>query len=195
MSFGLGPALAPSPAAAAGWRLTSSAAYCGSLVPIAAITPLISSSLTNVPWPRRIWLVPGERKSMSPLPRSRSAPHSSRTTRLSVRLATWNAIRAGRLLLIRPVITSTVGFCVARIRWMPTARLFWARRMMCCSISLPAVIIMSAISSAIMTMNGIVVGIAAASSGPGGSIRLRISSRPSWLYCVRWRTPTLASRA
>jgi hypothetical protein len=37
---------------------------------------------------------------------------------------------------------------------------------------LPAVIIMSAISSAITTMNGIVVGIAAASSSVSGPIRL-----------------------
>jgi len=43
-------------------------------------------------------------------------------------LATWKQIRAGRLDLIRPVITSTVGFCVARIKWMPTARLFCASR-------------------------------------------------------------------
>ena len=89
---------------------------------------------------------------MSPLPSSLSAPISSSTTRLSVRLATWKEIRAGRFDLIRPVITSTVGFCVASTRWMPTARLFWARRMMCCSTSLAAVIIRSAISSATMTM-------------------------------------------
>ena len=96
---------------------------------------------------------------MSPLPSSLSAPISSSTTRLSVRLATWNAMRAGRFDLIRPVMTSTVGFCVARIRWMPTARLFWARRMMCCSTSLPAVIIRSAISSATITMYGSCRGI------------------------------------
>ena len=89
---------------------------------------------------------------MSPLPSSLSAPISSSTTRLSVRLATWKQIRAGRFDLIRPVITSTVGFCVARTRWMPTARLFWARRMMCPSTSLAAVIIRSAISSATITM-------------------------------------------
>ena len=39
---------------------------------------------------------------MSPLPSSRSAPISSSTTRESLRLVTWNAIRAGRLPLIRP---------------------------------------------------------------------------------------------
>ena len=89
---------------------------------------------------------------MSPLPRSLSAPISSRTTRLSVRLATWKQIRAGRFDLIRPVITSTVGFCVASTRWMPTARLFCARRMMCVSTSLAEVIIRSASSSATITM-------------------------------------------
>ena len=61
------------------------------------------------------------------------------------------------------------------------------------SISLPAVIIMSAISSAIITMKGMVVGIAAASSSLAGLIRFRSSSRPRALYCVRCRTPTLAS--
>ena len=42
LSFGDDP-LAASPDGA-GWRLTSSAAYCGSLVPTAAITRVISSS-------------------------------------------------------------------------------------------------------------------------------------------------------
>ena len=37
-------------------------------------------------------------------------------------------MRAGRLALIRPVMTSTDGRCVARIRWMPTARAICARR-------------------------------------------------------------------
>lgn len=55
-------------------------------------------------------LVPGTRNSMSPLPSKRSAPFSSSTTRLSVRLATWNAMRAGRFDLMSPVMTSTVGF-------------------------------------------------------------------------------------
>jgi len=35
----------------------------------------------------------------------------------------------GRLALIIPVITSTRGDWVASTRWMPTARAFWARRM------------------------------------------------------------------
>ena len=108
---------------------------------------------------------------MSPLPSSLSAPISSSTTRLSVRLATWNAMRAGKFDLIRPVMTSTVGFCVARIRWIPTARLFWARRIMCCSTSLPAVIIRSANSSATITMYGRCRGICFHSSSDSGWMR------------------------
>ena len=67
-------------------------------------------SETYVPWARMMCDVPGIRNSMSPLPSSRSAPISSSTTRESLRLATWNAIRAGMLPLIRPVTTSTTGF-------------------------------------------------------------------------------------
>ena len=89
---------------------------------------------------------------MSPLPSSRSAPISSSTTRESLRLVTWNAIRAGMLPLIRPVTTSTTGFCVARIRCMPTARASWASRTMCCSTSFSAVIMISASSSMMITM-------------------------------------------
>ena len=44
--------------------------------------------------------------------------------------ATRNAIRIGKLLLMRPEITSTEGRWVASITWMPAARPFWARRMM-----------------------------------------------------------------
>src|ERR671920_491940 len=39
-----------------------------------------------------------------------------------------NEIRDGRFALIRPVMTSTDGRCVARIRWMPTARAICASR-------------------------------------------------------------------
>ena len=61
-----------------------------------------STSETNVPWARMMCEVPGIRNSMSPLPSSRSAPISSSTTRESLRLVTWNAIRAGRFPLIKP---------------------------------------------------------------------------------------------
>ena len=44
------------------------------------------------------------------------------------------------------------GRCVAMIRWMPAARAIWARRWMAPSISLPATIIRSAISSMMTTI-------------------------------------------
>ena len=56
-------------------------------------------------------------------------------TRLSVMLETANAIREGTFALIIPVMTSTDGRCVARTRWMPTARDFCARRMTASSTS------------------------------------------------------------
>ena len=66
---------------------------------------------------------------MSPWPSSVSAPFWSRITRESVCEETANAIRDGTLALIIPVITSTRGLWVASTRWMPTARAFWAMRM------------------------------------------------------------------
>src|SRR5438067_6393375 len=59
------------------------------------------------------------RKSMSPSPSRRSAPIASRMVRESVREVTWKEMRAGKLALMRPVMTSTEGRWVARIRWMP----------------------------------------------------------------------------
>ena len=47
-----------------------------------------------------------------------------------MRLDTANAMRAGMLALITPVITLTLGRWVATIRWMPTARAFCAMRVM-----------------------------------------------------------------
>ena len=63
------------------------------------------------------------------MPSSDSAPFWSRITRESVCEETANAIRDGTLALIMPVMTSTRGDCVASTRWMPTARAFWAIRM------------------------------------------------------------------
>ena len=62
------------------------------------------------------------------------------------------ATRHGRFALIVPVMTSTEGRCVARIRWMPMARAFCASRATDSSISRGAVIIRSASSSMTMTM-------------------------------------------
>ena len=95
--------------------------------------------------------LPGSR-SMSPLPTSFSAPGWSRMTRLSVRLDTAKATRAGMLALITPVMTLTLGRCVATIRWMPTARAFWAMRVIDSSTSRAATIIRSLSSSTTTTM-------------------------------------------
>ena len=61
-------------------------------------------------------------------------------------------MRAGRFALISPVTTSTDGRCVARIRWMPTARAICASRAIDSSTSLLATIIRSASSSMMTTM-------------------------------------------
>ena len=91
---------------------------------------------------------------MSPWPSSASAPIWSRIVRESTLLETWNAMRVGMLALIRPVITSTDGRCVARIRWMPAARAFCARRAISSSTFLPTTIIRSASSSITTTISG-----------------------------------------
>ena len=74
--------------------------------------------------------------------------------RESILLDTWKAMRVGILALIKPVITSTDGRWVAKIKWMPAARAFWAKRAINSSIFLPAVIIKSANSSTTTTING-----------------------------------------
>ncbi len=89
---------------------------------------------------------------MSPLPSSCSAPLPSRIVRESIRDATRNAMRAGRFALMSPVITSTEGRWVARIRWIPTARAICASRAIDSSTSLLATIIRSASSSMMTTM-------------------------------------------
>ena len=106
---------------------------------------------------------------MSPWPSSVSAPDWSRIVRESILLETWNAMRVGMLALIRPVITSTDGRCVARIRWMPAARAFCASRAISSSTFLPTIIIMSANSSMNTTMNG------SGSSGAAPRRRFRAS--------------------
>ena len=67
---------------------------------------------------------------------------------------TANAMRAGMLALMTPVMTLTDGRCVATIRWMPTARAFWAMRVMLSSTSRAATIIRSLSSSTTTTMYG-----------------------------------------
>ncbi len=84
---------------------------------------------------------------MSPCPRRDSAPPASSTTRESTCEETAKAIREGTLALIIPVMTSAEGRWVASTRWMPTARLFCARRMIESSTSAGDTIMRSASSS------------------------------------------------
>ena len=108
----------------------------------------------NAPWMRCRREEPTGEKSMSPMPSSDSAPFWSRITRESVCDETANAIRDGTLALIMPVMTSTRGDWVANTRWMPTARAFWAIRMIESSTSAGATIIRSASSSITHRMYG-----------------------------------------
>ena len=89
------------------------------------------------------------------MPSSCSAPCSPRMVRLSIFEVTWKEMRVGKLALIVPVMTSTDGRCVAMMTWMPAARAICARRCTAPSMSLPATIIRSAISSMMTTMKGI----------------------------------------
>ena len=91
---------------------------------------------------------------MSPRPMRSSAPGWSRIVRESIWDAIANAIRLGKLALIRPVTTLTDGRCVASTMWIPVARAFWASRTIGSSTFLPSRIIRSASSSMTMTMYG-----------------------------------------
>ena len=91
---------------------------------------------------------------MSPWPSSVSAPPASRMTRESTCEETANAIRDGTLALIIPVMTSTDGRWVASTRWIPTARLFCAMRMIASSTSAGETIMRSASSSITTRMVG-----------------------------------------
>ena len=68
-------------------------------------------------------------------------------TRESVWLETAKAMRDGTFALIIPVMTSTDGRCVARTRWIPTARDFCARRITQSSTACGETIMRSASSS------------------------------------------------
>ena len=71
-------------------------------------------------------------------------------------------------------MTSTDGRCVARIRWMPTARAICASRQIDSSTSLPATIIRSASSSITTMMNGSVFAGSPFLAGSFWSIRIRM---------------------
>ncbi len=91
---------------------------------------------------------------MSPRPIRSSAPGASMIVRESIWEAIAKAIRLGKFALIRPVTTFTEGRWVARTRWIPVARAFWARRTIGSSTVRPSRIIRSASSSMMMTMYG-----------------------------------------
>src|SRR5256714_30722 len=114
----------------------------------------ISSSVTNAPWMRAGRPSDAGLNSMSPCPRSDSAPFWSRITRESVWEETANAMRAGTFALIIPVMMSALGRWVASSRWIPTARDFWASRMIASSTSPGAIIMRSASSSITHRMYG-----------------------------------------
>ena len=130
-----------------------------------------SSSLTNEPWMRLATEELPGRSNMSPLPTSFSAPGWSRITRESVRLDTAKAIRAGMFALMTPVMTLTDGRWVATIRWIPTARAFWAMRVIDSSTSRAATIIRSFSSSTTTTMYGrCSYGVSSGCTPAGGGI-------------------------
>ena len=109
---------------------------------------------------------------------------------------TRNAIREGRLALMSPVMTSTDGRCVARMRWMPTARAIWARRAIDSSTSLLATIIRSASSSMARMTYGSGAGFPASWPSPPGAAPAPSSSscrRTLRLYWPMLRTPSAAS--
>ena len=117
----------------------------------------------------------------------RSAPLWSRIVRESTFAETWNAMRVGKFALMRPVMTSTDGRCVARIRWMPAARAFCARRVIGSSTFLPTVIIRSASSSTMTTMRGSVLeqrrGLRIAAAARSRFISIGSSDRPAAPRC------------
>jgi hypothetical protein len=77
---------------------------------------LTSLPVMNAPWARIGLGASIGRYSMSPRPSNRSAPAISRIVRESTCELTANAMREGMLALIKPVITSTDGRCVATIK-------------------------------------------------------------------------------
>ncbi len=75
-------------------------------------------------------------------------------TRESVCEATAKAMRYGMLALMRPVMTSTDGRCVATTMCTPAARPIWPSLVMAFSTSLGATIMRSASSSMTSRMYG-----------------------------------------
>ena len=113
--------------------------------------------------------------------------------RESTRVATRKLMRAGKLALMRPVMTSTLGRCVANTKCMPTARAICARRVTDSSTLRPSIIMRSANSSIRIRMCGSDFN---SSAGASSSNRLRgccSSLRSFLLNCSIFRTPCSAS--
>ena len=117
-------------------------------------TASISLSSMKQPCTRTGFCTPSGENSISPRPSSFSAPPMSRMVRESTCEDTANAIRLGMFALMMPVITSTLGRCVAITRCIPAARAICARRQMESSTSFGAAIMRSASSSMMMTIRG-----------------------------------------
>jgi len=62
-----------------------------------------------------------DRNNISPALNNFSAPEVSITVLESTCEETWNVILVGTLALIKPVMTSTDGLCVASTKWIPVA--------------------------------------------------------------------------
>ena len=107
----------------------------------------ISLSEMNTPCARIGFARSGRSTSMSPRPRSFSAPVISKIVRESTADAMAKAIRAGMFALMSPVMTSTDGRWVPRTRWIPVARASCATRVICFSTWIGAWIMRSASSS------------------------------------------------
>lgn len=92
------------------WEMTSGS-YCGGdWSRRKSVSFETSSSDVRAPWTRRgLPIISVVRRSMSPLPRSFSAPTISSITRESIWLPTAKAMRPGMLALMRPVMILTSG--------------------------------------------------------------------------------------
>ena len=89
---------------------------------------------------------------MSPFPSSFSAPPISMMVLESIDEETENAILDGILALIKPVMTSTDGLCVATIKCIPAALAICASQQIASSTTFGATIIKSASSSMMTTI-------------------------------------------
>ena len=139
-----------------------------------------SSSDTKAPWTLTGFASPAGKKSISPFPKSFSAPTWSKIVLESTCEDTANAILEGTFALISPVITSTEGLCVAITKCIPAALAFCARRQIDSSTSFAATIIKSASSSIIITI--------------WGSFPISPSFSTAWLYPFKSLTPFSANK-